>query len=749
MSICRHCRSVVDTVTDKSSCNVESSLAFEESPKNCLDKDSGNFCVCGASGCVSEKINDLHPAQSDMSELSSNMSGTSISNFPDQRQESWKPKLGTYVIERTIGKGIFSSVKLAKHTITGIFVAIKIIDKSCLSPENLKKVYRESDILKELHHSNIVKLYQVMETQRLLCMVMEYVSNGELFDYIATNGRFSEVDARIKFLDVLSAVDYTHSCGIVHRDLKAENILLDSEMNIKLVDFSFGTHFNSTNHLLTTWCGSPPYAAPEIFLGEPYIGVKADIWSLGVILYVMVCGALPFDAQSLPHLKNQVLSASFRVPYWLSMSCEQVIRSMLSKEPNDRPTTKRISQFQWFTSSKIPHSDYHDKHIANAMSNSLATMHLTNQPISTQTTATTRQSLSPCGVTTNILNKSTECDLVQPTFILKHCSCDCSSKFSWSKDDLQSPGPNLAAEMRVGKLNELVIMIMESYGMCRNQILKSLLRCAYDHLTATYLLLGEKLRLHNLNIDSSTTPITDSGIIIPNCDHPTAPCYSIMDSVHKSLLSKPYSNDLNTSPDSVMLPTSIPSSQPLSSISVPPISQSNYSAIPTSIPSTFPLSSINSMNMDLPLSSCSSSMEQLDESVHNLHNFTGTPIDNNDQNNNVSQIVDKTYGNNLTFVSYDVTLPSLSVNNAAPDRVTLHPYSSVEDESRIVDSVVGGSGRPQHHRVLARRKYGICSPPACLEEIKQALISQQHQQQSPSLICENIIDDDDADEDLT
>lgn len=126
---------------------------------------------------------------------------------------------------------------------------------------------------------------------------------------------------------------------------------------------------------------------------------------------------------------------------------------MLSKEPNDRPTTKRISQFPWFTSSTIPHNHYHDKLIANVMSNSLATMHLTNQPVPTPTTL--RQTLSPCGANSNILNKSTDCDLVQPTFVLKHCSCDCSSKFSWSKDDLQSPGPNLAAEMKVSHFSQV------------------------------------------------------------------------------------------------------------------------------------------------------------------------------------------------------------------------------------------------------------------------------------------------------
>ncbi|CAH8470824.1 unnamed protein product [Heterobilharzia americana] len=726
MNTHQYCQSDTNSANDAVSSTSKSSLSSHDSSKFYQNRDSDSFCVCGVPDCVAGKFTRNADLNSNTNRIASAVSDVSSSEVSNHLQQSSKPKLGTYVIERTIGKGIFSSVKLARHTITGIFVAIKIIDKSCLSPENLKKVYRESDILKELHHSNIVKLYQVMETQRLLCMVMEYVSNGELF---ATYGRFSEVDARVKFLDVLSAVDYIHSCGIVHRDLKAENILLDSEMNIKLVDFSFGTYFSSSDQLLSTWCGSPPYAAPEIFLGEPYIGVKADIWSLGVILYVMVCGALPFDAQSLPHLKNQVLSASFRVPYWLSMSCEQVIRSMLSREPSERPTTKRISQLAWFTSSTVSNSLYHEKHVANVMSNSLATMHLNNQP---NTAQTTRQIVPPCiaGVGTKNSNKSTECDLVQPTFILKHCSCDCTSQFSWSKNDLQSPGPNLAAEMRVGKLNELVIMIMESYGMCRTQILKSLLRCAYDHLTATYLLLGEKLRLHNLNIDMSSTPITDSGIIMSNCDHPATSCQSITDREHETALHTPHLDYINENSDSVMMSNSIPSPQPLSSISIPPRSQTDYLNMPSNLPAAFPFSSINPMNMDLPLSSCSSSAERLDESTNNLNSY----LDNGSagsryHNDNSSLSIDKEASSHLHADSYGVDLSS-NMCNPTSDLMTLQSNLPVT-EPRVVNSIVGNGtppsgGRPQH-RVLARRKYGICSPPACLEEIKQALISQQQQ----------------------
>ncbi|KAA0200261.1 MAP/microtubule affinity-regulating kinase 3 [Fasciolopsis buskii] len=167
----------------------------------------------------------------DESTSSANFSNNSSTNIS---QAANKPKLGTYLIDRTIGKGIFSVVKLATHTITGINLAIKIIDKTRLDAENLTKIYRESEILKKLHHPNIVKLFQVMETPRLLYIAMEFLPNGEVFDYIANHGRFPEPEARVKFMDVLNAVDHIHSMGIVHRDIKAENLLFDAHMNIKL-----------------------------------------------------------------------------------------------------------------------------------------------------------------------------------------------------------------------------------------------------------------------------------------------------------------------------------------------------------------------------------------------------------------------------------------------------------------------------------------------------------------------------------
>ncbi|XP_060016343.1 serine/threonine-protein kinase SIK2 isoform X4 [Lagenorhynchus albirostris] len=188
-------------------------------------------------------------------------------------------RVGFYEIEGTLGKGNFAVVKLGRHRITRTEVAIKIIDKSQLDAVNLEKIYREVQIMKMLDHPHIIKLYQVMETKSMLYLVTEYAKNGEIFDYLANHGRLNESEARRKFWQILSAVDYCHGRKIVHRDLKAENLLLDNNMNIKIADFGFGNFFKS-GELLATWCGSPPYAAPEVFEGQQYEGPQLDIWAL-------------------------------------------------------------------------------------------------------------------------------------------------------------------------------------------------------------------------------------------------------------------------------------------------------------------------------------------------------------------------------------------------------------------------------------------------------------------------------------
>ncbi|XP_070808483.1 serine/threonine-protein kinase SIK2 [Pituophis catenifer annectens] len=275
---------------------------------------------------------------------------SSSSSSPPQPQPprgaSVPVRVGFYEIEGTLGKGNFAVVKLGRHRITRSEVAIKIIDKSQLDSVNLEKIYREVQIMKMLDHPHIIKLYQVMETKSMLYLVTEYAKNGEIFDYLANRGRLSETDARRKFWQILSAVEYCHGRKIVHRDLKAENLLLDNNMNIKIADFGFGNFYKS-GEPLTTWCGSPPYAAPEVFEGQQYEGPQLDIWSMGVVLYVLVCGALPFDGPTLPILRQRVLEGRFRIPYFMSEECEHLIRRMLVLDPSKRLSIAQIKEHKW------------------------------------------------------------------------------------------------------------------------------------------------------------------------------------------------------------------------------------------------------------------------------------------------------------------------------------------------------------------------------------------------------------------
>lgn len=275
------------------------------------------------------------------------MSPMEVSSLPTQNPLPGSPlRVGFYEIEGTIGRGNFAVVKLARHRITKTEVAIKIIDKTQLDPSNLAKVYREVEVMKLVNHPNIVKLYQVMETKSMLYLVSEYAPQGEIFEYIARHGRMSEALARRKFWQMVQAVEYCHSRRVVHRDLKAENLLLDSNMNIKIADFGF-SNFWSPSSNLNTWCGSPPYAAPEVFEGQQYKGPEIDVWSLGVVLYVLVCGALPFDGSTLHALRDRVLSGRFRIPFFMSSECESLLRRILVLDPTRRYTLQQVKSHPW------------------------------------------------------------------------------------------------------------------------------------------------------------------------------------------------------------------------------------------------------------------------------------------------------------------------------------------------------------------------------------------------------------------
>ncbi|KAM9450074.1 serine/threonine-protein kinase MARK1-like [Clarias gariepinus] len=263
------------------------------------------------------------------------------------------PHVGNYRLLKTIGKGNFAKVKLARHVLTGREVAVKIIDKTQLNPTSLQKLFREVRIMKILNHPNIVKLFEVIETEKTLYLIMEYASGGEVFDYLVAHGRMKEKEARAKFRQIVSAVQYCHQKRIVHRDLKAENLLLDADMNIKIADFGFSNEFTVGNKL-DTFCGSPPYAAPELFQGKKYDGPEVDVWSLGVILYTLVSGSLPFDGQNLKELRERVLRGKYRIPFYMSTDCENLLKRLLVLNPLKRGSLEQIMKDKWMN---VGHDD--------------------------------------------------------------------------------------------------------------------------------------------------------------------------------------------------------------------------------------------------------------------------------------------------------------------------------------------------------------------------------------------------------
>ncbi|XP_047197609.1 MAP/microtubule affinity-regulating kinase 3a isoform X26 [Hippoglossus stenolepis] len=294
---------------------------------------------------VNEKVTETHTSHSNgRQEISTRSSRTGVRTRSSE--EPQQPHVGNYRLLKTIGKGNFAKVKLARHILTGREVAIKIIDKTQLNPNSLQKLFREVRIMKILNHPNIVKLFEVIETERTLYLVMEYASGGEVFDYLVAHGRMKEKEARAKFRQIVSAVQYCHQKHIVHRDLKAENLLLDADMNIKIADFGFSNEFTMGNKL-DTFCGSPPYAAPELFQGKKYDGPEVDVWSLGVILYTLVSGSLPFDGQNLKELRERVLRGKYRIPFYMSTDCENLLKRFLVLNPAKRGTLEQIMKDRW------------------------------------------------------------------------------------------------------------------------------------------------------------------------------------------------------------------------------------------------------------------------------------------------------------------------------------------------------------------------------------------------------------------
>ncbi|XP_033250418.1 serine/threonine-protein kinase MARK2 isoform X9 [Drosophila miranda] len=307
--------------------------------------ENGGLPIVATSKAERRKAKDT-TSSSDKARASMGSPNMQMRSSAPMRWRATEEHIGKYKLIKTIGKGNFAKVKLAKHLPTGKEVAIKIIDKTQLNPGSLQKLFREVRIMKMLDHPNIVKLFQVIETEKTLYLIMEYASGGEVFDYLVLHGRMKEKEARVKFRQIVSAVQYCHQKRIIHRDLKAENLLLDSELNIKIADFGFSNEFTPGSKL-DTFCGSPPYAAPELFQGKKYDGPEVDVWSLGVILYTLVSGSLPFDGSTLRELRERVLRGKYRIPFYMSTDCENLLRKFLVLNPAKRASLETIMGDKW------------------------------------------------------------------------------------------------------------------------------------------------------------------------------------------------------------------------------------------------------------------------------------------------------------------------------------------------------------------------------------------------------------------
>ncbi|KAL1919291.1 uncharacterized protein VTP21DRAFT_1984 [Calcarisporiella thermophila] len=268
-----------------------------------------------------------------------------------------KNMFGPYQLLRTVGEGEFGKVKLGVHLKTGVEVAIKLIRKQDVdTASRYTKVEREIFVLRSVRHPNIVKLFDVLETEKYIGIVLEYASGGELFEYILAHRYLKERDACRLFAQLISGVNYLHQKHIVHRDLKLENLLLDRNRSIIITDFGFANNFNKPEEdLMATSCGSPCYAAPELVVSDGfYVGPAADIWSCGVILYAMLCGFLPYDddernpnGDSIGLLYDYILNTELLFPDYVSADARDLLRKMLEVDPQKRCDMRTIIEHRW------------------------------------------------------------------------------------------------------------------------------------------------------------------------------------------------------------------------------------------------------------------------------------------------------------------------------------------------------------------------------------------------------------------
>ncbi|TXG62256.1 hypothetical protein EZV62_013619 [Acer yangbiense] len=273
-----------------------------------------------------------------------------MADTEEQSQIQRHTLFGKYEMGRLLGKGTFAKVYYGKHVVSGESVAIKVISKDQVKKEGMmEQIKREISVMRLVRHPNVVEIKEVMATKTKIFFVMEHVRGGELFAKVA-RGKLKEDVARKYFQQLISAVDFCHSRGVSHRDLKPENLLLDENGDLKVSDFGLSAlpEQNLNDGLLHTQCGTPAYVAPEVLRKKGYDGSKADIWSCGVILYVLLAGFLPFQDDNIMKMYGKVFKAEFDYPPWFSTESKRLISKLLVADPGRRITIPSIMRTSWF-----------------------------------------------------------------------------------------------------------------------------------------------------------------------------------------------------------------------------------------------------------------------------------------------------------------------------------------------------------------------------------------------------------------
>ncbi|KAG1371475.1 CBL-interacting protein kinase 18 [Cocos nucifera] len=255
-----------------------------------------------------------------------------------------------YEVGRLLGQGTFAKVYYARNIGTSQSVAIKVIDKEkVLKVGLIDQIKREISVMRLVRHPNVVQLYEVMATKSKIYFVLEFVKGGELFHKVS-KGRLKEDVARKYFQQLISAVDFCHSRGVYHRDLKPENLLLDDNGNLKVSDFGLSALAETKRQdgLLHTTCGTPAYVAPEVISRKGYDGAKADIWSCGVILFVLMAGCLPFHDSNLMEMYRKIGKAEFKCPNWFPADVRRLVLRILDPNPSTRISIAKIKENPWF-----------------------------------------------------------------------------------------------------------------------------------------------------------------------------------------------------------------------------------------------------------------------------------------------------------------------------------------------------------------------------------------------------------------